>query len=244
MPRKAPSPRRGWNPPGLSGSDALTQDERAALSEITRELKPPESRSPGLADELAHVAITYHLMRQQDAGADGGGPRAPQAPTPAEQRRTLEKLREDLSRAWENILSLDAASRKVLDLAYRSALFDGTDRRKPRYPLAELGQLEDDQRALDRMVDRAAVALHLLPSPGGRRPLHSLRWVVRKLATIHAGITGDPFSVGGARDDVEELNAPAYWVARVVKIIDPTVTDANLWTAFRQDFNTLQIPPR
>lgn len=235
-------PRRGWNPPGLSGSDALTQGERAALSKIARELKPPESRSAGLADKLANVAITYRLMRQQDAKAGGEQPWKPQAPTTAEQRQALEHLLKDLSRAWEGILSLDAASREVLELAYRSALFDGTDPRRPRYPLAEPGHFEDDQRALDRMVDRAAVALHLLPSPGGRRPLHSLRWAVWELATIYTEIEGGSFSVGGARDNVEELNAPAYWVARLVKIIDPAVTDANLWTAFRQDFNTLQIP--
>ena len=308
MPRKA-RPRRGWNPPGLSGSDALTQGERAALSKIARDLKPPESRSVGLADELANVAIIYRLMRQQDAKApelpveptepplpkhayirieegerERSGERAwlamkgreilntfhgtharqkardwvgtkfnaspaqeievgaPQAPPTAEQRRALEHLRKHLSRAWEAFLSLDAASREVLDQAYRSAHFDGTDPKRPRYPLAEPGLLEDDQNALDRMVDRAAVALHLLPPAGGARPLHSLRWVVRELATIHTGITGDSFSVGRERDTVDTLNAPAHWVARVVKIIDPDVTDANLRTAFRQDFNTLQIP--
>ncbi len=336
MPRKARL-RRGWNPPGLSGSDALTQGERVALSKIARDLKPPvlyvnlmhegippadaerllvkpmeqelrniegveEMRSTaflgganivlefeagfdvdlaladvrekvdlakpelpedadvectGLADELANVAITYRLMRQQDAKApeppveptepptEPALPKhawVPQAPPTAEQRRALEHLREDLFRAWNAILSLDAASREVLDLAYRSALFDGTDPKRPRYPLAERGLLEDDQNALDRMVDRAAVALHLLPPAGGARPLHSLRWVVRELATIHTGITGDSFSVGRERDTVDTLNPPAHWVARVVKIIDPDVTDANLRTAFRQDFNTLQIP--
>ena len=252
MPRKARL-RRGWNPPGLSGSDALTQGERAALSKIARDLKPPESRSVGLADELANVAITYRLMRQQDAKAPEPPVEptepplrkhagAPQAPTTAEQRLALEHLRKHLFRAWEAFFSLDAASREVLDLAYRSALFDGTDPKRPRYPLAEPGLLEDDQNALDRMVDRTAVALHLLPPAGGAQPLHSLRWVVRELATFHTGITGDSFSVGRERDAIDTLNCPAHWVARVVKIIDPDVSDANLRTAFRQDFNTLQIP--
>ena len=234
-------PRRGWHPPGLSGSDALTEAERADLSELAREIDP-ESKSTKLADILAHVAIAYRLMRQQDAGAGGERPWTPQAPTTAEQRRALERLQEDLFGAWNNILLLDAESRKVLDLAYRSALFDGTDPKRPRYPLPEPGQLEDDQRALGRMVDRAAVALHLLPPAGGRRPLDSLRWFVLELATIHTRITDDSFAVGGERGTVDTLNPPAYWVARVVKIIDPDVTDANLMTAFRQDFNTLQIP--
>ena len=170
-------------------------------------------------------------------------PWSPQAPTTAEQSRALEQLYDGLDRAWDAIKSLDAASREVLDLAYRSADFDGTDRRRPRYLLTEPGRLEDDQNALYRleddqntlyrMFDRAAVALRLLPRAGGALPLHSLRWVVRELATIYTETTGRSFSVGHERGTIDALNEPAHWVARVVKIIDPDVTDANLRTTFR-----------
>ena len=223
---------------GLSGRHALSKRERVALSKMARKLKPPASRLAGLADKLVKVAITYRLMRQQDTGRGGGKAWAPQGLTIADQRRELKRLGKSLARVSENILSLDTPLLELLDHAYHSEPTDVDFPNRPHNPTPYLGEFEDDQHTLVRELDRMAVwtniALYqLLPPVGGRPPLKSLRWAVGKLKSAYTGIKDSKFSVGGERGDVGTLNAPAYWVVRVVKIIDPTVTDANIKTAFR-----------
>ena len=238
MPRKV---RPRLSPAGLSGSDALTEDERAALSEMAGELTAPVPSPAGLVDKLARVAITYRLMRQQDAGAGGERPWAPQGLKIAEQRRKLEHLSKSLANASESILSLDTPLRELLDVAYHSARPDTTvptGRKIPHDPLAESGKFEDDQHALEHALDRMAagtsIALHLLlPPVGGRPSLGSLRWAIGELKKIYTGATGREFSVGEERDSVDALNWPARWVGLVVKIIDPDVTIANIRTVLR-----------
>ena len=237
MPRKA-CPR--LSPAGLCDEDALTDDEWAALARMARELTIPAPRLAKLVDKLVSVAITYRLMRQQDAGAGGERPWAPQGLTIAEQRRDLENLSKSLARVLESILSLDTPVLELLNLAYHSTPFDPPFPNRPHNPPPHLGEFEDDQlaleRELDRMAARANIALHQLLPPvdvGGRPPLQSLRWAVGELKSVYTGIKGGKFSVGGKRGSVEGLNAPAHWVYRVVKIIDPDVTDSNIWTVFR-----------
>ena len=225
MPRKT-KPRRGWYPPGLS---VLSDHEKSGLYDLAVEIEP--ASPDALSQKLIEVAITYHLRRQHDI---------PEAPRSSEKRAALKDLCAALNRAHQCLLTLDSQSFDVLDLAYRSAEFDGSHPKRPRYPMSSAGNLEDDSLALERLDDRATVAFHhLSPKAGGAPSLDTLRWAVGELASIF----GPSFSVGGERADIDMLNKPAHWVSRVIQVIDPNVTDANLRTAFRQDFSGLQKPP-
>ena len=96
---------------------------------------------------------------------------------------------------------------------------------------------------MTRLQEAAERASAALPSGAGRASVDELRLLCTGLVEVYTEVSGERFAYdahpqGGGR--YVFLTNGARWVARVAKIIDPEITDANLVTAMRE----WQKPPR
>lgn len=221
MPKQV-KPKLPWRASLLSVGASVTAEQQAALRVLAQEIAPEAADS--LTHEVVKHVTDYRLFRRYDS-AERGEQNADAAPSAAQ--------------VCASIMALDAALGVVRDCLRD---LDQQSKMELQFAAGGVAKYADDVNALRQLHTHVKAAIKNLPVSSGRPGRNSLVHFAQMLADTFAQTTGIPFSVGRGASTIESFNRPAYWVARVISIVEPDISASALRTAFKRinKINVLQ----